>query len=467
MDQLSNLKKILSMERPVLQGRSYLNYDKGKTFRKSRGAFNVCVVYANTYDIGMSNLGFHVVCEEFGKLPDVQVDRAFMPDRKNEEVRGCVTGRKLSEFDMVAFSIPYEPDYLNIAQVLRMGGIEPLRENRSSNVLVACGGIAPSLNPYAVSEYMDLVFIGDAEILIPAFYENLRSCAYDLSSMERTLSGGFYFPSVNNKYVMQKISSIDKPFFSTVITANTSFADTVLIDAGRGCMYSCKFCITGNYLKPGVNVSADAFYQIVDHCSAYGIAKYGIISSCIGRIPGFAGFLKTMIERSIEINVSSLRFEDLDGELIKLLYQAGQKVFTLAPEAGAESLRFAIGKPVRDDTIIEVINKIITAGANIKLYFMIGLPGETEQDLYSIVDLVGNFKNSGRNIKANIQPFVPKPHTPFAREAFVGEKEIKRRFAIIKKTAEQKGLGRGIFTYPSPKESAGEYALSWKGLEIG
>ncbi|MBN1115216.1 MAG: radical SAM protein [Oligoflexia bacterium] len=449
MDYFSISRKLLAAETPLVDSRSYLSYGSPGPLRKSEGLIDVCVVYPNLYSMGMSNLGYMIACDVFDGREGVLVDRAFLPERGQKETRGLVTGRMLRDFDIVVFSVSYELDFLNIEKILKAGGIEPDR-NKRRGPFVLCGGVAASINPYALSGMADLVLTGDAEVLIPEFIENFKN-------------GNI--PDENTGNELKKLRKLENCFFSTVITKNSVFPGTVLLDGGRGCAYSCKFCVTGNYFGPFLCQDAKRFIDVASGLKPKGCTRFGIVSSSIGRIAGFDKFLEYAVQNRLSVSVSSIRFEDIDKDMAELLFKAGQRQFTLAPEAGNYDLRRSIAKPVSNGDILKKISMVHSLGAGVKLYFMFGLPGETERDLVDIINLLKEAGKTGQ-VKAGIQAFVPKPHTSFTRGDFAGEAVLKKKKKLLLEAAFSGRLPKNILDIAGIRETVKEWELCWKGRPL-
>lgn len=455
MNFFSLSKKLLSSEINLVENKSYLKYGSDDNFKKSQGRINACVVYPNIYEMGMCNLGYLIVCDILDKYEGVQVDRAFY--YKNlRECRGFLTGRKLKDFDLILFSVPYEIDILNVEQILLDGGVDLNKEHP----YIVAGGSAIMINPNIAKHFADLVALGDAEILLNKFCETFLNVGLEETIIFESLKQetGFYFPKFQNRFGdLVKVNKLDNIFFSPVISNNFIFKNTVLIDAGRGCPYTCKFCVTGHFFKPLVVVDAAKFIPIIEYCRTKGADSFGIISSCVAKLENLKKILKSY--ESIKINVSSLRFEDIDEELVTLFINNKQKVFTLAPETGSEKLRGNISKKISNSLIIEKVKLIHKYGGFVKLYFMFGLPNESLEDVFSIAELIKILRETGQ-VKACIQAFVPKPHTPFSDFEFEGVSSLKyKKNEFIKKIRELK-IPANVFEFGSIKEALLEYKLS-------
>jgi len=454
------IKKYISSEINLENNKSYLSYSESNNLQKSKSLINVCVVYPNTYETGVNNLGFLILCDELDKYSNISVDRSFYYKNFNE-VRGFLSGKKLCDFDIVFFSISYELDVLNLNSILEKGGI-----NNNNKPLIVVGGSAVMINPEICNNISDLVCLGDAEILIPLLIEKIFKDGLNIKALFNSFynTDGFYFPNLeenNNKdYKIIRQKKLENIFSSPFISPYSVFKNTVLIDGGRGCLYDCKFCVTGNYFKPLIIPDATNFYKIINHCLSKGVNSFGIVSSCVAKIKNFKSFLSYY--KDIKINLSSLRFEDIDSELLELLKQNKQNIITLAPETGSNSLRSSISKSI---TNIDIINKIKLVHAykfSVKLYFMFGLPEETDNDLIELVCLIKELRKSGI-INASIQVFVPKPHTPFSNIKILDIKILKYKKEILVKEFIKHKIPINTIQFSSIKEAHLEYKLCQYG----
>lgn len=455
MNFYSLSKKLLNDEINLVENKSYLKYGSDDNFKKSKGRINACVVYPNIYSMGMCNLGYLIVCDILDSYDGIHVDRAFY-HKNDRDCRGLLTGRKLKDFDLILFSVPYEIDILNIEQILLDGGVDLNKQHP----YIVVGGSAIMINPNIAKHFADLVALGDAEILLNKFCETFLKTGIDETSIFESLKheAGFYFPKFQNSFgALVKVKELEKIFFSPVISDNFVFKNTVLIDAGRGCPYTCKFCVTGHFFKPLVVIDAARFVPIIDYAKTKGVNSFGIISSCVAKLQNLKELL-TKYE-NIKINVSSLRFEDIDEELVNLFVTNKQKNFTLAPETGSEKLRLYVSKNISNDIIIQKVRLIHKYGGTVKLYFMFGLPEESLEDVFSIAELVNVLRETGQ-VKACVQAFVPKPHTPFSEIKFEGVSSLKyKKNEFVKKIRELK-IPSNVFEFGSIKEALLEYELS-------
>ena len=457
--------------------------EKG-SIRKPRGiGLPVALVYPNAYRIGMANLGFQFLYAHLNANPRFVVERFFfsyMPTHGARTVRALVSeesARPLSQFPLIAFSIPFENDYPAIPGALMAAGIPPFQKDRASaDPVVIAGGIAVSLNPEPLAEFLDLVFVGEiddkpdpapdaffsllADLLlssetagrdreellkhfrdVPAVYVP-SAYAFDFKpdGLIRAIKPQPGFPS---RVSAGKRTSKDAPVpVSVLFTPEAEFGDSLLVEAGRGCGRGCRFCAAGWTLLPSRHAGFARFREAVAESIAQG-RTIGLIGSDLASHPELEGVLRFIVQQGGKFSLSSIRPEGLTPSVIELLAQTGQKTATLAPEVASRRMKKIIGKDICSEKFYELVESLVSAGIpNVRFYFMIGLPGETDDDVREIVDFARHsrkiFVNASRRsrrigkIGLQINPFVPKPWTPFQWAPTALPDVLERRIAILR-----------------------------------
>ncbi len=418
----------------------------------------------------MSNLGFQVVYHLLNSRDDVVCERVFLPSkedivefkRTNIPLFSLESQRPIPDFDIIAFSISFEEDYLNILRMFDIAGLPFLsRERDKKQPLVMAGGVAPSLNPEPIADFFDLFAIGEAEEFIPEFVDAFKEAhnkaktkedlLYMLSKIAGVYAPVFYKVSyegniikefspviegINARIKSRKIKKLDDfPIpAARILTRDTTFSNTHLLEISRGCGRGCRFCAAGFiYLPPRER----SLKTIMDNISKgmEETKKIGLVGSAVSEYTDLKPLCRTVLQKGGEITLSSLRLDVLDGELLKLLKEGGYKTITIAPEAGSERLRDVINKSFCEKDIMEATRLISYAGMQkLKLYFIIGLPTETIEDIEAIVNLVLKIKTTmhGGLITVSINPFIPKPFTPFQWCGYEDIKSLKDKLAAIK-----------------------------------
>jgi radical SAM superfamily enzyme YgiQ (UPF0313 family) len=439
----------------------------------------VAIGYPNTYYVGMSNVGFQAVYRFWNDEPDVVCERFFLPDRADrEELRRSEaplvtleSGTPVRDFDVVAFSVTFEPDELNLISMLDLAGIPALASERNErHPLVVAGGPVTFLNPEPLAPFLDVIAVGEAEALLPPLTEALRSVQSRTDLFQRLEDvGGFYVPahfeidyrpdgtiaqrrnrvSAGPRIVRAKMGKrADLPPPATyVLTSATEMSKKFLIEISRGCPTLCPFCWAGYNYLPKRSFEIEKILAAAREARAH-TSEIGLVSTAVGAHREIVPLVRELKEMGFRVSVSSLRFEDLRPELLDPLVGSGEKTLAVAPEAGTDRLRFAIHKRIPNLEVLEKTEMIFARGVeNLKLYLMVGLPGEREEDVEGIVSLVESIRDQmlehGRRrgrlgrIIPSVNPFVPKPGTPFQWCAMASPTELNRKMRFL-----QKSLGR-------------------------
>jgi radical SAM superfamily enzyme YgiQ (UPF0313 family) len=420
------------------------------------------LVYPSTRDVAFSSLGFLKVRDMLSRRVGL-TDISYLPgrppgrvvSRKQGLLLGERTAREVRDFDIVAFSISYENDYTNVARLIDMAGLYPMAEERAKPLpLVLFGGFAMFMNPLPMAPFADAVVVGEAEPVIDAVLGTAAGAKQaglpaggaagrqSRESLHRALGDidGVFVPSVRQERVERAWTPAgdfapEPP--RDAESRDAHFKDMYLIEMGRGCGRNCLFCATGSLYKPVRMRDAGLILR-----TAEGAGKVGLVGPAVADHPQFLSILEDLVGRGIKIGVSSLRADRVSPGLAALLARGGMRTATIAPEAGSEGLRGRIGKHLSDEQIVRAVRSLSDAGIpTIKLYFMIGLPGETEGDVGAIVRLVTRLAGvRGKSrLTVSAAPFVPKPHTCFEREPFAGPDVLRRRAGILRRIRSVRG----------------------------
>ncbi len=446
--------------------------ERGTIFKDPGGKINVCLVYPNTYHVGMSNLGFQGVYTLLNERRDTVCERAFLPDqedireyeRTGMEIVAMESGRPLGEFDIVAFSVSFENDYPNILRILAISKLRArTKDRKGAGPLLMMGGACAFFNPEPVADFFDICLVGEAEEVLPEFmdiYKGSRS-REDLYETTAGLVGaylpGFYevdyyqgggiagraasgnaLEKVRRRYVKDISRNALRP---TIITPETEFSNMYLTEAMRGCPWNCRFCVAGHVYKPVRRKDAESLKKELDSAASLG-ARVGLIAPSLTDYP-YAS--EVLCIDGIDFSITSLRASPKSAELVG--YLKGYRSVSIAPEAGSERLRRVIDKRITEEDIIETSRLILSEGIEtLRLYFMVGLPAESEGDVEGIVDLVRKIRglSTGGKIVLTVSTFVPKPFTPFQWHPMERIEVVKSRLKLIKN-----GIGplRGVSVF--------------------
>jgi len=430
------------------------NIEQGAIIKKGKGLIKAALVYPNTYKAGMSSLGFQAVYRIANKIDFLACERVFLPDskQKTQRLKSLESGLRLDQFDIILFSISFENDYNHLVQLLGEAGI-PLRssDRNHTHPLVVAGGVACFLNPEPIAPFIDCFLLGEAECLLENFFNLLlkdnRRKPF-LQTLEKKIPGA-YVPALHTgndpfKIKVQYLESLDTVTTKTqILTSGTAFKDTFLIETLKGCPHGCRFCSAGFIYRPPRIYPTKNILAAIDTAKGK-TDKIGLVSSAIADHPDITNICDYGLEQDFQLSFSSLRADKLTDELINALSNSKVKTATIAPEAGSTRMRCIINKKIDEHDILGATQRLVHAGIiNLRLYFMIGLPFEKTRDIHAIVDLTKKIKlvfleTSKKNkkigtITLSINPFIPKPGTPFQWAAMENETLLKQKVSIITK----------------------------------
>ena len=430
--------------RHIEAARRVLASETGAIVRDWGGQVPVALVYPNAYSVGMSSLAMHGLYRWLGNLPGVVCERAFAwlnrrpsPD---DPVVTLESQRPIQDLAAVGFSVSFEMDYFNIVAILGRAKI-PLKaqERTQEDPLVILGGPAVSANPLPMAPLADAIIIGEVEPILSSLGECLRDVwSQDRASTLQQLANlpGVYVPLVHDGETISRLwlHDLDEyPTYSSVVAPLAEFGDMHLIEISRGCGRGCRFCLAGYWYRPPrehslANVLAQAREGMQQR------NKVGLVAAAVSDYSEIEPLVHALRRQGTAISVSSLRVNPLSAVLLDALAESGSRSLTIAPEAGSERMRRAINKCVTEQ---DIISAAVMAGErrfeSLKLYFMLGLPGEEDADIDELLRLVSEVKAAfPRNIVVNVTPFVPKAHTPFEGAPMAPAVLITERLARIR-----------------------------------
>ncbi len=440
------------------RARQVLAQETGYVLKPHGGRLRVALAFPNTYWVGMSSLGFQTVYSLFNKLDDVACERVFLPPK--QELRAQVeSGAPLltiesqtpvADFDVLAFSVSFEWDYTNVVTMLRLAGLAPRASARHRrDPLVVIGGAVTFVNPEPLALFADVIAAGEGEMLVPDLIAALREPDLDRQELLSRLAScrGFYIPSfydvsydgdgrlarmepkagtnapaVVKKAAVKSAERLDPPATS-IFTPDTEFGSRFLIEVVRGCANLCRFCWAGYNYLPVRAFSADRILELATAARQHA-NRVGLVSIALCDHPEIDRILDGLLALGYSISPASLRLDDLTDSIVRRLRESGERSITIAPETGSDRLRRVINKTVTNEEILEATERIFANGIdNLKLYYMIGLPTETDDELDAIRDItlamrdimMKHAKPRGHvgRIVGSVNPLIPKPGTAY------------------------------------------------------
>jgi len=436
------------------KARRRLSREQGTVIKDWGGRVPFALVYPNAYYLGMSNLGIHALYKLLNSHDRVVAERAFWETEDGQSPPiSLESQRPLADFAVIAFSISYELDYFNIARILKASGIPPYAADRDQrHPLVIAGGPCVMANPMPISPLFDCLCIGEAEpivpLVLPVISEGIGGKRGDLLKSLASLPGVYVPQHHSGKLVARQWARNldDFPVASAILTRDTELGDLYLIEVERGCNWGCRFCLTSQAFSPMRYRSVDTLITQAEEGLKYR-RRLGLVGPAVSDHPRIEELMPKLSQMGAELSVSSLRVAPLSGVVLRELARGGARTVTLAPEAGSQRLRHVIKKGISEDDILKAIEIVAEQGIKqVKLYFMIGLPSETDEDIERMINLsleckrILDSRRPGGRLTLNIAPFVPKAGTPFQWLPMARPPVLNRRLSRLKKSLMPKGI---------------------------
>jgi radical SAM superfamily enzyme YgiQ (UPF0313 family) len=484
------------------RAREILSKEVGYVRKPHGGRLRVALAFPNTYFVGMSNLGLQTVYRLFNAEDDIVCERVFLPP-KSELAAQQASGAPLvtiesqtlvRDFDIFAFSVSFEWDYTNVLTMLRLAGLPLRAEARSeAHPLVLIGGAVTFVNPEPLALFADVIAAGEGEALVPPLLRAFQT-ASDRQDLLRRLATerGFYIPAfydvkyredggiaafvpregtgapaVVRKAAVKTADALDPPA-TTIFTPDTEFGSRFLVEVVRGCANLCRFCWAGYNYLPVRAFPKDRILQLAERARAHS-SRAGLVSIALCDHPEIEEILTRLVEMGFSISPASLRLDDITPTILRLLRASGERTVTIAPETGSDRLRRVINKTVTNEEIFDAAEMIFASGIeNLKLYFMVGLPTETDDDLVAIRDLTlrlretmmrfGRERGQVGRIVGSVNPLVPKPGTAYQWLPMDAEDLIERKLKRLRTL--MAGIDNVYFSMKSERHSFYQALLS-------
>lgn len=407
--------------------------------------FGYC--YPSTYRAGMTGLALQILYSILNTRRDTSCERYFRFQTQSPAL-SIETGRPLRDNHIVGFTLTYEEDIINLLQMLESGKIPLLASDRSSeDPIVIVGGPAVTANPEPYVDFIDAFAIGEGDLVIHQIVDRIR----DARSRDDAIAAlvdihGVYVPSANPKSVGRNIildlDELEHPLDQIIPDVRVGsklepvFGKSFLVEVTRGCGHSCRFCLVGHVCQPRRTRSFEKLQEIIKLGLKHTpVKKVSLIGSSLGDLDQLEELVCWIVSQELEVSVPSLRADSITKDLLECLVKGGQRTLTIAPETGSASLRKKIGKGLEDTDIEQAVKTAEAVGYNsLKLYFIIGLPDETDADIQATIDMIRNFAlNTTMKITASINPFVPKAQTRWQHEPQPDITELRDKIRMIER----------------------------------
>lgn len=418
------------------------------------GRYRLALVYANTYHVGMSSLGYQRVYELVSQRPDWTCER-FFQDGLGMPL-SVEAQRPLDEFGCVAFSVSFEEDYVNLLQMLDRANIPLRRDHRRPwDPVIVMGGSCAAINPLPMADFIDVFVLGAAENTLPALLSALEEEEDRQAVIDRMAAqDGFYVPFHHHpeEGELPKLDKLEltEPQMKSpghlpttaIVTPRTEFSEKFLVEMSRGCPEKCRYCWATFGMGKFRWHPTEYILGSLDRARAV-TDQLGFVATAVGDHPEIERILHEANRMGFRTSVSSIRIPAVTEGVLAALHASGDRSITLAPETGTDELRIKMGKPISNAFLLDKVRLIFRHGfTNLKLYFIVGMPGETMEDVDGILELAKKARavmleetaKTGivGHIHLGVSVLVPKPYTPWQREPMDDEKSLKQKLALLK-----------------------------------
>lgn len=425
------------------------------------------LAYPNVYRTAMSSLGYNILYNCINEREDTWCERIIFP-----ETRSLESNTPSKYFDILSFSLQFEEDYFNLIKMLKEAQIPLKREDRGvDDPLIIAGGPCATANPMPLSDYIDLFIIGEGEDVINDLID-----VY-LSNPDKNLGKfldieGVYIPEYDNKTKIRIIDHMDNAYHITqpIISQSndedfqTIFNNSIMLNVSRGCTRGCRFCMAGYLYRPMRQTNYKKLIDIaIENRKNTGLNKVTLIGAAVSDYGDLEKLIHGLENEGFQISTPSLRIESITKDTLETLKKSGLKTITLAPES-ISNLRKVVNKEILEEKIFTVIKNAVDLDFNIKLYFLIGIPGESFDDVQELCEYmkkIANMHTNPKRVRFSVNPVIPKPHTPLQWEGY-DFKDIKKKTRYILKEMKNYNI-----KCESPKKGLIQYTLSCGNRQVG
>lgn len=441
-------------------------YEKN-IFKKSykKTDIHLGLAYPNIYRTAMSSLGYNILYNQLNEREDTWCERIIYPN-----VNSIESNTPSKYYDIISFSLQFEEDYFNVLKMLNDSEIPLKRKDcTKDHPLIIAGGPCATANPMPLSDYIDIFIIGEGEDTLNQFLDKFDKN----KNLEEYLEiPGLYIPKFNNKTKINIVEDMDNAYHITNPILSESddeeyqsiFNNTIMLNVSRGCTRGCRFCMSSYLYRPMRQTNYKKLIDIaIENRQNTGLNKITLIGAAVSDYVDLDKLIEGLEKEGFQISTPSLRIESITKDTLETLKRSGLKTITLAPES-IYKLRKVINKDILDEEIFTVIKNAIDLDFKIKLYFLIGIPNETKEDIGELAEYmkkIANMHKNTNNVKFSVNPLIPKPQTPLQWEPY-DFKDIKSKTRYLKKEMKKYNI-----KCESPKKGLIQYILSCGNRAVG
>ncbi len=444
--------------------REFLAAERGTLYKEAET--RIALVYPSPYRAAMSSLGYQQIYRILHAMPHVAADRAMLPDEGDDE-RGFVTletGQPVGGYPMLAYSVAYELEIAGVIETLELASIPALRDERAPHhPIIVAGGPLTFSNPAPLAPFCDVIIVGEGEQLIVELVELARQVSFDRERVWAALAGrpGYYLPHLHGERVPPVAAVHDAllPARSVILTPHTELSDMFMTEAARGCSRGCTYCVMRRSTNGGMRIVARE--TIIAGIPA-DARRVGLVGAAVTDHPDIRAIVRDVVDGNRAVGISSLRADKLDDELVGLLARGGYRTLTVAADGASERMRRVVERSTRSDHLIRSAelaraHRLTT----LKVYMMLGVPGETDDDVDELVALSKELAAIHPRVAYGLAPFVAKRNTPLDGKPFAGISVVEARIARLRRGLVAAGLGGKVEVRPTSARWAWiEYMLA-------
>ena len=425
------------------------------------------LAYPNVYRTAMSSLGYTILYNCINEREDTWCERIIFPSTNSIE-----SNTPSKYFDILSFSLQFEEDYFNLLKMLKDAQIPLKRSERGDeDPLIIAGGPCATANPMPLSDYIDMFIIGEGENVINELIDVYLSNPD--KGLEKFLKvDGVYIPEFDNETKIAIIEDLNETYHVTYPIVSEGdveddmsvFNNSIMLNVSRGCTRGCRFCMAGYLYRPMRQCDHRKLIDIaLENRKNSGLNKVTLIGAAVSDYSNLDDLIDGLESEGFQISTPSLRIESITRNTLETLKKSGLKTITLAPES-TSNLRKVINKHILEEQIFTVIKNAVDLDFNIKLYFLIGIPGESMEDIHDLCEYmkkIAEMHYNPKKVKFSVNPVIPKPHTPLQWEGY-DFKDVKKKIRYI-----QKEMKNYNIKCESPKKGLIQYTLSCGNRQVG